>query len=304
MGRSSWSGWVVLGGLTTGCQLITSGIGDGGGTALGDAGASSTATSDGGMTGGPTSVADAEGSGSTSASGVGTTSADTSTPTGADDTSGGDPPDCSRDNGGCDPNATCSDDSGEIECACNLGYEGDGQQCSVDATLPTLRIEALCVGQGSCDAPYCVNSDFETDGVAMTGNPAVTYEVTLRFRGVFEEKEYNGGTNDGFWNEGGTPNDDEWNIYELEISDPPQSYWLNSGSAFTDHCELVDYQRTVTVIGGSMVSVTMEERTGSCAARNRDDRGNPIVIPGIPPAPEAFDGQFLQVDVVDIVPVP
>ncbi|MEM9454436.1 MAG: calcium-binding EGF-like domain-containing protein [Myxococcota bacterium] len=254
------------------------------------------------MTTGPTSVAGAEGSGSTSASGGGMTSAETSMATGIDSTSGGEVPECSRDSAVCDPNATCDEDTGE--CTCNPGYEGDGRQCSVDAMLPTLRIEALCVGQGPCGSSYCLNSDFETDEAEMTGDPAVSYEVTLRFRGVFEEKEYNGGTNDGFWHEGGTPNDDEWNIYELEISDPPQSYWLNSGSSYMDHCEMVDYEQTVTVLGGSMVTVTMEERSGSCAARNRDDGGDPIVIPGIPPAPDSFNGQFLQVDVVDIVPVP
>ena len=40
----------------------------------------------------------------------------------------------------------------------------------------------------------------------------------------------------------------------------------------------------------------------TCATINVDDAGAPIVIPGIPPAPDVFDGQFLRIDVVDVVP--
>ncbi len=213
-------------------------------------------------------------------------------------------PSCAQSNGGCDPNATCVDQDDSILCTCNPGYEGDGQQCSVDATLPTLRIEVLCLDrENGCNTLYCVVSSAESDQAMLTGDPAVIYEVTLRFRGVMEEKAYFGGFDDGLWNEGGWPLDDGWNTYSLDISDPAQSYWLNSGAQETDHCEMVDYQQTVSIRGGSTVSVTMLDPNG-CTTKNLDDGGEPIVIPMIPPAPEAFDGQFLQIDVVDIVPVP
>jgi hypothetical protein len=37
---------------------------------------------------------------------------------------------------------------------------------------------------------------------------------------------------------------------------------------------------------------------------NLDANGNPIVVPGIPPAPAAYDGQFIQMDVINVVPMP
>jgi hypothetical protein len=35
---------------------------------------------------------------------------------------------------------------------------------------------------------------------------------------------------------------------------------------------------------------------------NRDAAGNPIVIAGVPPAPTAFDGQFIQMEVLSVTP--
>lgn len=291
----------VVSSLLMGCALDTSGVGsDGGGPSSTTAGSSGTTTSPG-TSAASTSVADAEGSGASTA--AETTTATTSGDTSADGTTDVDPPSCADDNGGCDPDATCRDGSGTVVCTCNPGYEGDGRRCSVDATLPTLRIEVPCMGPMGCNNPYCNASNSETDEAVLGGNPAVSYEVTLRFRGVIEEKNYFGGDEDGFWNEGGNPDNDGWNTYSLDISTPAQTYWLNSGNPGADHCQPVDYQRTLSVMGGSTVRVAMND-TNNCAAPNNDDQGEPIVIPGIPPDPMAFDGQFLQVDVVDIVPVP
>lgn len=300
--------WLVMSSMiATGCQLVTTGFGgDNGSTASATGGPSGTTGTTGAasMTTAPTSVAGAEGSGDTTAAATSTgdmTATGDATATG--DTTEDEPASCRDDDGGCDPNATCNDDSGAVECTCNLGYEGDGQRCSVDAMLPTLRLEMPCQSQGRCNSAYCFISNDPTDQAVMTGNPVVSYEVTLRFRGVMEEKAYFGGTDDGLWNEGGSPADDGWNTYRLEISSPSQSYWLNSGSQFSDHCEMVDYEQTVTITGGATVSVAGFE-PNDCGARNLDDDGQPIVIPGIDPAPAPFDGQFLQVDVVSVVPVP
>jgi hypothetical protein len=38
--------------------------------------------------------------------------------------------------------------------------------------------------------------------------------------------------------------------------------------------------------------------------KNLDAQGTPAVVPGVPPAPAAFDGQFIQMDVVSVERVP
>jgi len=40
---------------------------------------------------------------------------------------------CAAANGGCDPNATCSNTAGSHTCTCNDGFTGDGQTCTPPA---------------------------------------------------------------------------------------------------------------------------------------------------------------------------
>jgi hypothetical protein len=44
-------------------------------------------------------------------------------------------------------------------------------------------------------------------------------------------------------------------------------------------------------------------RTGK-KSRNQDTTGTQIVVPGFPPAPNAYDGQFVQMDVAAVIPAP
>ncbi len=282
------------------CNFDPTGFGSDGATTSGGSEGSTAGTSTSGGSMPATSVADADGDSGTQ--GGPSTSTTTTTTTGgmADDTTAettAGAAACDDRNGGCDPNASCQDDSGRVECTCDRGYEGDGRQCSVVPMLPTLRIELPC--GGSCGGAYCTASNEEIDMQTLTGEPGTEYSVTLRFRGVVEEKVYVGGIDDGFWNDGGIPNADNWNVYTLEISDPPQSYFLNNGDASRAHSEGLDYEQSVTVAHGATVTLTMSD-DNNCASPNLDEGGTPIVIPGIAPAPNAFDGQFLQVDVVDI----
>jgi hypothetical protein len=46
---------------------------------------------------------------------------------------------------------------------------------------------------------------------------------------------------DGSWVVGGTPAGDAFNIYKLEISAPPQVFYLNAGASNIYNCFLIDY---------------------------------------------------------------
>ncbi len=54
--------------------------------------------------------------------------------------------DCSKDNGGCDPNATCVMVSGLPACECRPGFTGDGLKCA-DGAAPQLSIVAPLADQ-------------------------------------------------------------------------------------------------------------------------------------------------------------
>ena len=137
----------------------------------------------------------------------------------------------------------------------------------------------------------------------MQGTAGVTYDVVLRFRGVVEERTYTGGTQAGHWYTGGDAPDrsDPFNIYPLQVSSPAQTYCLNAGTSGIHTCDGLDYTETIEVAAGATVTLTADSVDGGQII-DIDASGNAIVVPGIAPAPNAYDGQFVQMDVVSVTP--
>lgn len=287
-------GAVVGWGLVGGCGFDTGGVGDPGMGELVD-GSSSTAVD------AVTSSAEGEGSGSASGGGVPTSSADGSegsSDTGDASSTGETPMPCA-DDGGCDADASCAPDpSGEVAvCTCNAGFVGDGIDCAVVPQLAMLRVEAACDwgGAGVCAAGG------DADQTMLVGEPGVVYRVTLRVRGVVELKTYSGGSQDGLWHPGGNPAPDLWNLATLSIAGgkatQAQSIRLNSGSSGAFSLTAVDITHDAFIEAGALVRLSIDPVDFTQIGNAAD-----LVIPDIPPAPDAFDGQFLQIDAVAITP--
>jgi hypothetical protein len=185
---------------------------------------------------------------------------------------------------------------------CGPGELKSGDKCvNVAGTLDGLRWEMPCTGDDPGDPVNVCQTVKPADQTAtLGGSPSVTYEVTLRFRGVVEEKGYVDGTKQDHWQIGGTPVSGPFNVYELDVSEPAQSYYVNSGVSGIMNSFPLDYQATIEVKGGAKVTLSADPiDTGEI--KNHDEVGAPIVIPDVPPAPKSFDGQFVQMDVVSVL---
>lgn len=290
--------FVVVGcGFSCGCAFDTGGIGGPGTGELEGGSGSATAEAD---------TASAQGEGSNSASGEGgpTTQGDGSegpadTTDAEEPTSTGEAPMPCADGGGCDVDASCvADPSGEnAVCTCKAGFVGDGLDCAVAPQLVTLRVEAGCAWvAGVCFAGA------ESDQTTLVGEPGAVYRATLRVRGVVEQKNYNGGAQEGLWHPGGSSDGwDLWNSTTLSIAAgtllEAQTIRLNSGSSGGFSLTAVDVTHDVFIETGAVVRLSIDPIDG-VQIGNGDD----LVIADIPPAPEPFDGQFLQIDAVAITP--
>jgi len=188
--------------------------------------------------------------------------------------------------------------------ACVLG------QCQdVVGSFQGLRWSIPCatvLDPAECDASSPIPQSTTVQGTA-----GVTYAVTLRFRGAVEQKTYSGGadgglvatgTNASFFVAGGAPSADGYNVYSLTISAPAQTVYLNSGTSYIGHCWPIDYTVTLPMQSSASVSLSADTVDG-IEITNLDANGNPIVVPGIPPAPTAYNGQFIQMDVTNVVPM-
>ncbi len=270
----------------------TGGSGESASTTSGD----TTGMDDDGADDAPGTTSNGSMSGSESDTGP-TTDADSTSTAGATTDDGGDssgePDPCSVDNGGCDEDAECSvDDDGEVECECPDGFDGDGQECTVVPALEILRWELAC---GTDLGDTCTSDTSATDSAVLVAEPGL-YDVELRIRGVLEQKAYIGGVEDGVWYSGGDPLPDAgWNSTELTISDPAQVYRYNNGPSSVWEVVEVDITRSVKMTAGATITISVSNDN---ALMIDNDAG--IVVDDIEPAPQAFDGQFAQLDAVSI----
>lgn len=202
---------------------------------------------------------------------------------------------------GCSP-ADCPDNAGCVAgaCVCDLGFlEGDNK-CVRGIAMQSLRWDLPCIEDDCGVGTSCLVQDNSIAELVLSGRPNQRYLVELRVRGVVVLKPYTGGNPDGPWQAGGEPSADGWNISMLEVSDPAQVFFLNYGvQNAEDGVFALDYTQQIEVDGTARLTLTGDS-VDNCALPNADSNGEPVVIPNIPPAPAAFEGQFTQVDIVSV----
>ncbi len=172
----------------------------------------------------------------------------------------------------------------------------------IAGTLDGLRWELPCVEPTSPE--LCTTGGIVDENAVLGGSAGQTYDIEVRFRGVIEPKTYTGGERDGYWQTGGSPAADTANIYQLSISAPEQTYYVNAGTTRPGDmlfCDPLDFTVTFQAEAGAMVTLTADP-LDALQIQNRDDAGDPIVVDDVPPAPDSFDGQFIQMDVLGVAP--
>ena len=187
---------------------------------------------------------------------------------------------------------------GLLQLACpRAAVPNDCSSCvDVASSLEGLRWSMPC--RASQSNRGCWNDDPLPVSTTVGGVTGKTYSLALRFRGVVEQKTYTDGTNDGaFWQVGGTPAPDGLNIYALQISSPRQTFYLNRGNSSFDQSWAIDYTKTVQADAHATITLTATSIDGA-EKKNVDAIGTPLLVAGVPPFPAAYDGQFIQMDVV------
>jgi len=128
------------------------------------------------------------------------------------------------------------------------------------------------------------------------GEPGKRYKVTLRFRGVVEPMMYKGGEQVGeYFYIGGEKNNATYNVYQISVSSPPSHYFLNRQDKVGHQIFTIDYTQTIEIDGGATITFHGDGQNGRLITNFKK-----LVVPGIPPAPQPYNGQFIQVDVLDV----
>lgn len=129
------------------------------------------------------------------------------------------------------------------------------------------------------------------------GEKGKRYKVTLRFRGVVEPMMYKDGKQDGdYFYIGGVPNNATYNIYKISISSPESHYYLNRQDKVGHQIFTIDYTKTIEIDGGAKITFLGDGQNGRLISNFKK-----LVVPDIAPSPLPYNGQFVQVDVVEAV---
>lgn len=190
----------------------------------------------------------------------------------------------------------------------NGGSAGSGSLDALAMDFDGFRLECPCVDpnhfgqdkQDNCDNAPAV--DRQTHAKKLGGEPSTIYDVKLRVRGNTEPNTYTGGKlEQKYFYTGGQTSTPGYTAYMLSVEDPKQVYFFNY-SATTGHFHfLIDYEVVIPMRGGT--NVTFEVNGGKSVpdghgVSNRES----TVVPDVPPAPEPFNGQLVQFDVVSVTP--
>lgn len=128
------------------------------------------------------------------------------------------------------------------------------------------------------------------------GEKGKRYQVTIRFRGVVEPMMYKDGKQVGdYFYIGGEKNNATYNIYQITVSSPAQHYFLNRQDAVGHKIFTIDYTQTIEIDGGATVTFHGDGQNGQMITNFKK-----LVVPDVAPAPKPFNGQFIQLDVVDV----
>lgn len=202
---------------------------------------------------------------------------------------------CAVANGGCDPDAICSVADGTVACACPEGFDGDGSVCEPVPALAPLRTELPC---DFAIAGGCATDAQDTVSATMIGPAGVQFLVTVHVRGAVELMDYDGGAPDGAWNPGGSvPLLDGKTVATLRVSDPEQTIRINHGPESLD-VVAIDETHAFVVTVGATVELDLVAGGIGIIDNNAD-----VVVAGVPPDPDPFDGQFMDVQFTQLTPM-
>lgn len=204
------------------------------------------------------------------------------------------------------------DHCGRCDVKCSPTAACEERACvDIAAPLSKLRIESACVANSAGNLCDRQTKGRISQAVTLLGAPAHTYAITLRVRGVVELRNYGGNASPGGAIGSGAapsfvnltePTIGGYNAIVLELGAGAKYFGLNAGAETIVHSTALDYTATIHAAGGSQVTLWMDS-TDLAQVRNHEETGGEaMVIPDIPPAPDRFDGQFVQLDVVSVSP--
>lgn len=203
---------------------------------------------------------------------------------------------------------TTSTSSTETSGGGSGGTTGGSDPKGFAAGLDGLFIDAPCQeptptplpDEATCDHP--ADTQRIEENVVFGGDPATTYSVTLRVRGIWEPTFISGGEAPDaalpfkIGGEVAAGNAIDYQQFFITVSDPAETYWLNDYQYTAHDIHKADYEIVIPVVGGATVTVVMNDGNERQIANYPEE-----LFEDLPPYDqEPTKGQLLRLDVVSV----
>lgn len=160
-----------------------------------------------------------------------------------------------------------------------------------------------CTGDYPPQPDTCLHKRLHEHSFTLGGASGSVYDITLRIRGIFEPTTIDGGDapypQHPYFRVGGTVKTPEWSSWQIEVSAPKQTYWLNHYPSVSHTIYKEDFEATIAVAAGATVAIRVadgNDRQIDNGEKRRPDRQQ--IIAGVVDTPLA--GQMLRLDVIRV----
>ena len=159
-----------------------------------------------------------------------------------------------------------------------------------------------CTAQYPPQPDTCLHDRLHEQSFKFGGKAGTVYDVTLHIRGIFEPTTIAGGdTPDAehpYFKVGGTVSTPDWSHWEIEISEPMQTYWLNHYPSVGHKIYKEDFEASIPVAAGATIIIRVTDGNDRQIDNGKTAPDRQQIIAGIVDQPLA--GQMLRLDVVRV----
>ncbi|HEY6181237.1 MAG TPA: hypothetical protein VIW67_03270 [Terriglobales bacterium] len=179
-------------------------------------------------------------------------------------------------------------------------YADDPTQAA--AGFDKFFLHDKCTAQYPPQPDTCLHDRLHERSFKFGGKGGTVYDVTLHIRGIFEPTTVTGGeapdSEHPYFKVGGTVSTADWSHWEIEVSEPTQTYWLNHYPAVGHKIYKEDFEETIAVAAGATVVIRVTDGNDRQIDNGKTAPDRQQIIAGVVDQPLA--GQMLRLDVVRV----
>jgi len=159
-----------------------------------------------------------------------------------------------------------------------------------------------CTGEYPPQPDTCLHDRRHEHSSKFVGKSGAVYDVTLRIRGIFEPTTILGGDTPDpahpYLKVGGAVSTPDWSQWQIEISEPKQTYWLNHYPSVGHRIYKEDFEATMAIAAGATVVVRVNDGNDRQIDNGKTGQDRQQMFDGV--TDHALSGQMLRLDVVRV----